>query len=106
MRYNPNPKPKGIDSLPKGGFTIFNIDDVPMWTTNIFGRPISHFKEDLMSERTKRTIRAVSTGVTVIGVVGLWISGSTESDVSAAVKVGTMIASIIGSIITLAIPRK
>lgn len=58
-----------------------------------------------MSDKTKRTIRAISTGVTILGVCGLWISGSTETDVSNAVKVGTMIASIIGSIITLALPR-
>lgn len=58
-----------------------------------------------MSDKTKRTIRAISTGVTILGVCGLWISGATDADVSNAVKVGTMIASIIGSIITLALPR-
>lgn len=59
-----------------------------------------------MSEKTKKIVRAVSTGVTVCGVVGLFISGASDTDVSNAVKVGTMIASIIGSIITLALPRK
>lgn len=62
-------------------------------------------REVRMSDKTKRTIRAISTGITILGVCGLWISGSTEANVSSAVKVGTMIASIIGSIITLALPR-
>lgn len=59
-----------------------------------------------MSDKTKKIVRAVSTGVTVCGVVGLFVSGGTDIDVSNAVKLGTMIASILGSIITLALPRK
>lgn len=59
-----------------------------------------------MSEKTKKIVRAISTGVTVCGVVGLFVSGASEADVGNAIKVGTMIAAIIGSIITLALPRK
>lgn len=59
-----------------------------------------------MSEQTKKIVRAVSTGVTICGVVGLFISGATEVDVSNAVKVGTMIAAIVGSLITTILPRK
>lgn len=106
MRFHPNPQPKGIDSMSNGSYSILSMDDIPMWNTDIFGRPISHIKEDLMSDKTKKIVRATSTAITVIGVVGLFISGSTEADVSAAVKVGTMIASIIGSIVTLVLPRK
>jgi hypothetical protein len=64
-------------------------------------------KEDFfMSEQTKKIVRAVSTGVTICGVVGLFISGATEVDVSNAVKVGTMIAAIVGSLVTTLLPRK
>lgn len=59
-----------------------------------------------MSEQTKKIVRAVSTGVTICGVVGLFISGATEVEVSNAVKVGTMIAAIVGSIITTLLPKK
>lgn len=59
-----------------------------------------------MSEKTRKIVRYVSTGVTVLGVVGLFVSGGTDADVSNAVKVGTMIASIIGSLVTAVMPRK
>lgn len=58
-----------------------------------------------MSEQTKKIIKAVSTGVTICGVVGLFVSGATEVDVSNAVKVGTMVAAIIGSLVTTLLPR-
>lgn len=63
-------------------------------------------KEALMSEKTKKILRASSTVITVVGVCGLGITGATDADVSNIVRVGTMIASVIGSLITLAIPRK
>lgn len=59
-----------------------------------------------MSDKTKKIVRATSTGVTIVGVVGLFVSGASEAEVSSIVKVGTMIASIIGSLITAFVPRK
>jgi hypothetical protein len=64
-------------------------------------------KEDFfMSDKTKKVIRAVSTGVTICGVIGLFVSGGSEVDVSNAVKVGTMVAAIIGSLVTTFLPKK
>lgn len=59
-----------------------------------------------MSDKTKKIVKAVSTGVTICGVVGLFVSGGTDADISNAVKVGTMIAAIIGSLVTALLPRK
>lgn len=59
-----------------------------------------------MSEKTKKIIRFTSTGITVLGVTGLFVSGATEADVSMSVKVGTMIASIICSFVTAVLPKK
>lgn len=63
-------------------------------------------KEDLMSDKTKRIIRFTSVGVAVAGVVGLYVSGASDVDVSNVVKLGTMIASIAGSLISALLPRK
>lgn len=59
-----------------------------------------------MSDKTKRIVRFISTGVTIAGVVGLFVSGGTEADVSNAVKIGTMVAAIIGSLVTNLLPSK
>lgn len=85
---------------------IISLKDVPQWTTDIYGRPLPTIKEDKMSDKVKKVVRAVSTAITIAGVVGLFVSGGSETDVSNAVKIGTMIASIIGSIVTLALPTK
>lgn len=79
---------------------------IPKSQSYIYGKIESLSKEDFhMSDKTKKIVRFVSTGVTICGVVGLFVSGGTEVDVSNAVKIGTMIASIIGSIVTVALPR-
>jgi hypothetical protein len=80
---------------------------IPETQSYIYGKIEPLSKEDFyMSDKTKKVIRAISTGVTICGVVGLFVSGATDADVSTAVKVGTMIASIIGSIVTTLLPRK
>lgn len=80
---------------------------IPSSQSYIYGKIEPLTKEDFrMSEQTKKIVRAVSTGVTICGVVGLFVSGATETDVSTAVKVGTMIAAIIGSIVTTFLPRE
>jgi hypothetical protein len=63
-------------------------------------------KESTMSQKTKSIVRAVSTGVTICGVVGLFVSGATEVDVSNAVKVGAMIAAIVSSLVTTLLSKK
>lgn len=73
----------------------------------IYGKiePIS--KEDFaMSDKTRKTIKAVSMSVTVLGVCGLVVSGATENDISLAVKVGTGIAAVIATFITALLPKK
>lgn len=73
---------------------------VPSSQSYIYGRIEHSLEEDFrMSDKTKKIIRFISTGVTVAGVVGLFVSGGTEADVSNAVRIGTMIASIIGSLV-------
>lgn len=79
---------------------------IPTSQSYIYGKIEPLSKEDFrMSDKTKKIVRFVSTGVTICGVVGLFVSGGTEADVSNAVKIGTMIASIIGSLVTVALPR-
>lgn len=79
----------------------------PSSQSYIYGRIEPLTKEDFrMSEKTKKIVRSISTGVTICGVVGLFVSGATENDVSNVVKVGTMIAAVIGSIVTNFLPQK
>lgn len=53
-----------------------------------------------MSDKTKKITRTAATILTIGGVVGLFVSGSTDADVSNIVKIGTMIATVIGTVVT------
>jgi hypothetical protein len=63
-------------------------------------------KEAIMSDKTRRIVRFASAGIAVAGIVGLYVSGAKETDVSNVVKLGTMIAAIAGSLISTLLPRK
>lgn len=53
-----------------------------------------------MSSQTKKMTKVVSTIITIGGVVGLFVSGSSDVEVSNLVKVGTMIATVISTMVT------
>lgn len=59
-----------------------------------------------MSDKTKKVVKATSMCITVLGITGLVVTGATDADVSLAIKVGTGIAAIIGSIVTAMLPKK
>lgn len=74
---------------------------IPSSQSYLYGKIEHPIEEDFhMSDKTKKIVRFVATGVTIAGIVGLFVSGGTEADVSNAVKIGTMIAAILGSIVT------
>lgn len=64
------------------------------------------YEEENMSDKTKKVVKATSMCVTVLGIAGLVVSGATDAEISLAVKVGTGIAAIIGSIITAILPKQ
>lgn len=69
-------------------------------TLRLMLRVRNYKKEDFhMADKAKKIIRFIATGVIVTGVVGLFVSGGSEADISNAVKIGTMIASIISSVV-------
>lgn len=64
------------------------------------------YEEENMSDKTKKAVKAASMCVTVLGITGLIVTGATDADVSLAIKVGTGIAAIIGSIVTAILPKQ
>lgn len=85
-----------------------NFSDLTLWVDDIFGHKRCNFfqQEGNMSDKTKKVVKATSMCVTVLGITGLVVTGATDADISLAIKVGTGIAAIIGSIITALLPKK
>lgn len=52
-----------------------------------------------MSDKAKKITKTVATIVTISGVVGLSVSGSSDVDVANIVKIGTTIATVISTLV-------